>query len=89
VEPQERTSEQVLTARASTTGSRRHAMRLLRDEYDEIVLVYELAGTAEGDPRTLVIEGSSGNSVTRVSHYPANWRQLRDADLLAMRARDA
>ncbi|MGH7677960.1 MAG: hypothetical protein ACRENU_05800 [Gemmatimonadaceae bacterium] len=64
-------------------------MRLIRDDYDEIVLVYELSGPTEGDPRMLVIEGSSGKSVTRLGHYPPNWRQLRDSDLLALRAQDA
>ena len=64
-------------------------MRLIRDEFEDIVLVYELTGVTEGDPRTLVIESSSGKSVTRLMHYPPNWRQLRDSALLALRTSDA
>ena len=88
MEPQDR-REQVLTIGGSTTGSRRHAMRLLRDEFEEIVLVYELTGATEGDPRVLVIESGGGKSVTRLAHYPSNWRQLKDSALLALRSQDA
>lgn len=88
MEPQDRITERVGTG-TTTTGSRRHAMRLLRDEYAEIVLAYELTGLSENDPRTLVIECNGGRSVTRLHRYPANWRQMKDADLLALRTQDA
>jgi hypothetical protein len=64
-------------------------MRLLRDDFEELVLVYELTGPRETDARMLVIESGGGRAVTRLEHYPANWRQLRDADLLALRSQDA
>ena len=63
-------------------------MRLLRDESEEIVLVYELTGMRNTDPRMLVIESRGGQSVSRLEHYPANWRQLRDIELLALRSQD-
>ena len=88
MEPLDRSTEQVATD-VNTTGSRRHAMRLLRDEFEEIVLAYELTGLTEQDPRTLVIECSGGRSVSRLHRYPANWRQMKDADLLALRSQDA
>ena len=72
----------------STSGHRRHAMRLLRDESEEIVLVYELTGMRTTDPRMLVIESRGGQSVSRLEDYPANWRQLRDIELLALRSQD-
>jgi hypothetical protein len=88
VEPQDRTTQRVDTS-TTTTGSRRHAMRLLRDEYDEIVLAYELTGLTEQEPRSLIIESSGGRAVTRLHRYPAHWRQLKDDDLLALRSQDA
>ena len=60
-------------------------MRLLHDEHEEIVLVYELTGLTESDPRTLVLEWGGGRKVTRFESYPANWRQLHAAALLALR----
>ena len=81
VEPQHRRTEPGLAA----TAGRRHAMRLVRDEYDEIVLVYELSGMLATDPRVLVIERAANQSITRLSEYPANWRDLKDHDLLSLR----
>lgn len=81
MEPQQRRTE---PASAPTAG-RRHAMRLVRDEYDEIVLVYELSGMLATDPRVLVIERAANQSITRLSEYPANWRYLKDRDLLSLR----
>jgi hypothetical protein len=81
VEPQQRRSESGL----APTAGRRHAMRLVRDERDDIVLVYELSGMLATDPRLLVIECAANQSITRLSQYPANWRDLKDLDLLSLR----
>ena len=81
MEPQERRSESGL----APTAGRRHAMRLVRDEKDDIIIVYELSGMLAADPRLLVIECAANQSVTRLSQYPANWRHLQDAELLALR----
>jgi hypothetical protein len=81
VEPQERRTESGL----APTAGRRHAMRLVRDERDDIVLAYELSGMLATDPRLLVIECAANQSITRLSQFPANWRDLRDLDLLSLR----
>jgi hypothetical protein len=81
VEPQQRRTESGL----APTAGRRHAMRLVRDEHDEIVLVYELSGMLATDPRLLVIESAASQAITRLSAYPANWRDLKDHDLLTLR----
>lgn len=87
MEPQERRTQHDAHAGAttSTTGTRRHAMRLLRDEHDAIVLVYELTGLLATDPRLLVFEWEGGRSIARSESYPANWRELKDATLLELR----
>ena len=59
-------------------------MRLVRDNED-LVLVYELSAIQPTEARSLVIEWNSGRQSARLYQYPANWRQLRDADLLALR----
>ncbi len=76
-------------ADASSSGKRRHAMRLLHDEHEEIVLVYELTGLTESDPRMLVLEWGGGRKISRFESYPANWRQLHDSALLALRTEDS
>ena len=92
MEPQDTRSEQGVrtsgSTTISTTGSRRHAMRLIRDEFEQLILVYELTGTSERDPRMLVIESGGGRAPTRLAQYPSNWRQLKDSALLALRAQD-
>jgi hypothetical protein len=60
-------------------------MRLLRDEHEDIVLVYELTGINDSDPRTLVLEWCGGRSISRVDSYPRNWRDLKASALLALR----
>ena len=60
-------------------------MRLVRDEQDDIILVYELSGMLATDPRLLVIESAGSQAITRLEQYPSNWRELRDADLLSLR----
>jgi hypothetical protein len=82
VEPRE-TFEKTTTS-GTPLASRRHAMRLLRDEHDDLVLAYELTGARDTDPRMLVIEWSNGGGTQRVHQYPANWRQLTDAELLSL-----
>lgn len=59
-------------------------MRLVRDNED-FVLVYELAGAQPSDARSLIIEWNGGRQSTRLYEFPSNWRQMRDADLLALR----
>ena len=81
MEPQGRRSE---TGVAPTAG-RRHAMRLVRDEHDDIILVYELSGMLATDPRVLVIESAGSSSITRLAQYPPNWRDMKDAELLLLR----
>lgn len=88
MEPQERRTGHTPSAGTSTTGTRRHAMRLLRDDHDSIVLVYELTGLLATDPRMLVFEWEGGRSIARADSYPANWRDLKDTTLLEFRRQD-
>jgi hypothetical protein len=88
VEPQDRRNQQV-GSEISATGARRHAMRLLRDESDGIVLAYELTGSAASDPSVLVLEWEGGKSIARNGSYPANWRDLKDSALLELRRQDS
>ena len=88
MEPHERRTEHATPA-AQTSGARRHAMRLLRDEHDAIVLVYELHGLLATDPRTLVFEWEGGRSIARAGSYPANWREFKDPALLELRRQDS
>ena len=85
MEPQHRRSEQVGIPTPASVGRRRHAMRILRDDDDEIVLAYEISGTHSSEPRQLVLEWSDGRTTARFDVYPSNWRDLRAADLLALR----
>lgn len=87
VEPRDRMFERVTTPTGVPSSARRHAMRLVRDNED-LVLVYELSGMEFSDPRSLVIEWNGGRKSARLYHYPANWRQLRDTDILALRPQD-
>jgi hypothetical protein len=82
VEPQERFDR--VTTPSGVSASRRHAMRLVRDNED-FVLVYELSGSETTDSRSLVIEWNGGRQSARLYQYPSNWRQLRDVELLALR----
>lgn len=58
-------------------------MRLLKDDNEEMVLVYELVGPLESDPRTLIFEW--GRSALHLDKFPANWRNLKDDALLGLR----
>jgi hypothetical protein len=74
-----------LLTNPSSAARHRHAMRLLRDEHEEIVLVYELSGISESAPRTLVLEWCGGNAIERFDTYPSNWRDLKASALLSLR----
>ena len=65
-----------------TIGGRRAAMRVVQAG-SRMVVVYEQEPSAtDPGPRTLVFE--SGDSITRLTQYPADWRKLRDDELLGL-----
>jgi hypothetical protein len=65
-----------------TIGGRRAAMRVVQAG-TRMVVVYEQDPTsAELGARTLVFE--SGDSIVRLAQYPADWRKLKDDELLAL-----
>lgn len=85
MEPQEGTTGQRTAATHTPAGYRRCAMRLIRDQHEGMVLVYELEPTAaDAGPRTLVFE--SGQWRSRLGDYPADWRRMADDQLLALSA---
>lgn len=64
-----------------TIGGRRAAMRVVQAGMRMIVVYEQEPATIDGE-RALVFE--SGDSITRLAHYPAEWRKLKDDDLLAL-----
>jgi hypothetical protein len=64
-----------------TFGGRQAAMRVLRAGA-RMVIVYEQEPTTPDSARTLVFE--SGDSIVRLAAYPADWRKMRDDELLAL-----
>jgi hypothetical protein len=65
-----------------TVGGRRAAMRVVQAG-TRMVVIYEQEPTAsDPDSRTLVFE--SGDSIIRLTQYPADWRKMRDEDLLEL-----
>ena len=65
-----------------TVGGRRAAMRVVTAG-SRMVIVYEQDPTAsDTGPRMLVFE--SGDSIVRLAEYPAEWRKMRDEELLAL-----
>lgn len=64
------------------SGSRRCTMRVVKDSDGGMVLVYESEPAITAGPRTLVFE--SGHGRMRLDRYPADWRVLKDRDLLAL-----
>lgn len=65
-----------------TVGGRRAAMRVVMAG-SRMVIVYEQDPTAtDSGARTLVFE--SGDSIVRLAAYPAEWRKMRDEELLAL-----
>ena len=69
---------------APSLGAQRAAMRMVKDERDGVVLVYELEPSKTNpEPPTLVFESRS--ECSRLSQYPAEWRRLTPEQLLALR----
>jgi hypothetical protein len=65
-----------------TIGGRRAAMRVVQAG-SRLVVVYEQDPLAtDAGPRELVFE--SGDSIVRLAQYPADWRKMKDEDLLAL-----
>ena len=65
-----------------TVGGRRAAMRVVQVG-SRMVVVYEQDPiAADSGPRTLVFE--SGDSIVRLTAFPADWRKMRDEDLLGL-----
>jgi hypothetical protein len=65
-----------------TIGGRRAAMRVVQAGM-RMVIVYEQEPTAnDPDTRTLVFE--AGDSTVRLTKYPADWRKLKDDELLEL-----
>ena len=68
----------------NTVGGRRAAMRVLMDNLNGMVVVYEHeTSSVEEGPRNLVFESTTG--VTRLDVYPEHWRRMSDEALLALR----
>jgi hypothetical protein len=65
-----------------TIGGRRAAMRVVQAGMRMVVVYEQDPVVVESGPRTLVFE--SGESIVRLTHYPADWRKLKDDDLLAL-----
>ena len=64
-----------------TIGGRRAAMRVVQAGM-RMVIVYEHEPTANASARTLVFEAP--DSIVRLTNYPADWRKLKDDELLAL-----
>jgi hypothetical protein len=64
-----------------TIGGRRAAMRVLQAGM-RMVIVYEQEPSATDQTRALVFE--SGDSIVRLTQYPADWRKLPDDQLLTL-----
>jgi hypothetical protein len=80
VEPLERAQER----KGAPSLGQRTAMRIVKDEGDEVVLVYESEPSkANPAPTALVFE--SRKESLRLLQYPAEWRRLTPEQLLALR----
>ena len=80
MEPLERTNER----KGAPSLGQRTAMRMIRDERDEVVLVYETEPSKTNpEPSTLVFE--SRKESLRLAQYPTEWRRLTPEQLLALR----
>jgi hypothetical protein len=80
VEPQEGKER----SSAHSLGGQRAAMRMVKDETDGVVLVYELEPSKTNpEPPALVFE--SRRECSRLLQYPAEWRRLTPEQLLALR----
>jgi len=65
-----------------TIGGRRAAMRVVQAGTRMVVVYEQDPIPSDPGPRTLVFE--SGDSLVRLVQYPADWRKMRDEDLLAL-----
>ena len=65
-----------------TVGGRRAAMRVVQAGTRMVVIYEQEPIASDPDARTLVFE--SGDSIIRLTQYPADWRKLRDEDLLEL-----
>ena len=80
MEPLERSKER---SGAPSLGQRT-AMRMIKDERDEVVLVYETEPSKTNQsPPTLVFE--SRRECSRLERFPSEWRRLTPTELLALR----
>jgi hypothetical protein len=81
VEPLEGQKER---SSAPSLGGQRAAMRMVKDERDGVVLVYELEPSKTNpQPPALVFE--SRRESLRLSQFPTDWRRLTPEQLLALR----
>jgi len=65
-----------------TVGGRRAAMRVVQAGARMMIVYEQEPIAADQGPRTLVFE--SGDSIVRLTQYPADWRKLPDDQLLAL-----
>jgi hypothetical protein len=65
-----------------TIGGRRAAMRVVQAGSRMMIVYEQLLTASEDGPRMLVFE--SGDSIVRLTQYPAEWRKLPDDQLLAL-----
>jgi hypothetical protein len=65
-----------------TIGGRRATMRVVQAGIRMIVIYEQDPGPDDSGPRTLVYE--SGDSITRLTRFPEDWRRMTDDELLAL-----
>ena len=65
-----------------TIGGRRAAMRVVQAAGRPIVVYEQDPIATDAGPRELVFE--SGDSIVRLADYPADWRKMKDDELLAL-----
>jgi hypothetical protein len=80
VEPLEEAKER----KGAPSLGQRTAMRMVKDEGDEIVLVYESEPSKTNPAPTALVFESRKESL-RLSQYPTDWRRLTPEQLLALR----
>ena len=70
-----------------TIGGRRAAMRVVQAGTRMVVVYEQDPMSLDQGSRTLVFE--SGDSIVRLAQYPADWRKMKDDELLALRKAQA
>jgi hypothetical protein len=65
-----------------TIGGRRAAMRVVQAGM-RMVIVYEQEPTAN-DPESRALVFEAPDSIVRLTQFPADWRKLKDEELLAL-----